>query len=192
MAAPHGSPSLDDTKRALRQRMIAARAELDPVVAGLALGANLLRLRPPPSSAIVSGFWPLGAEIDLRPLLFALHLRGHRIALPVTPPRGHPLTFRAWQPGDALEREKFGTMRPTGEVLVPDVMLVPLLAFDRAGRRLGYGAGYYDRTLAGLPGAIAIGCAFHQQEVDVVPAGPYDMPLHAVVTDAGMIETGEG
>ena len=192
MAAPHGFPTLDDAKRALRQRMLAARDGFDPIAAGLALGAHLLRLRPPPPSAIVSGFWPLGPEIDLRPLLFALHLRGHRIALPVTPPLGHPLTFRAWQPGDAMTPEKFGTMRPTGEILVPDVLLVPLLAFDRAGRRLGYGAGYYDRTLAGLPGAVAIGCAFQQQEVDAVPAGPYDVPLHAVATDAGVIECGEG
>lgn len=192
MAAPHGFPSLDDAKRAMRQHMLDARGGLDPLGAGLALGAHLLAHRPPPTGAIVSGFWPLGPEIDLRPLLFALHLRGHRIALPVTPPRGQPLSFRAWLPGDAMERERFGTMRPTGEALVPDFLLVPLLAFDRAGRRLGYGAGYYDRTLAGLPEATAIGCAYRQQQVDAVPAGPYDMPLHAIATDAGVIDIGEG
>ena len=187
MAAPHVSPSLDDDKRALRQRMLRVRDGLDPAAAGLALGAHLLRDRPPPAGAVVSGFWPIGQEIDIRPLLFALHLRGHPIALPVTPRKGLPLTFAAWQPGDVLAPEAFGTSRPVGAPLVPQVLLVPLLAFDRRLRRLGYGAGYYDRTLAGLAGAVAIGCAFRQQEVDAVPTGPYDMPLHAVVTDAGVI-----
>jgi 5-formyltetrahydrofolate cyclo-ligase len=166
---------------------MAARAGGDPVPAGLALGAALLRACPPQAGAIVAGFWPMAAEIDIRPLLFALHLRGHRIALPVTPARGQPLTFRAWEPGMALIAERFGTFRPTGDPLLPDYLLVPLLAFDRACGRLGYGAGYYDRTLAHLPAATAIGCAFACQEMDAVPAGPYDVRLHAVATEAGVI-----
>lgn len=167
--------------------MIAERAGLDAVAAGLALGAGLMRARPPAPGAIVSGFWPLGTEIDIRPLLFALHLKGHRIALPVTPARGQALTFRHWVPGAPMRAEPFGTQCPTGEVVTPDVLLVPLLAFDRSCRRLGYGAGYYDRTLAGLPGAIAIGCAYKEQAVDEVPTGPYDVALHAVATDAGVV-----
>jgi 5-formyltetrahydrofolate cyclo-ligase len=111
--------------------------------------------------------------------------------LPVTPKRGQPLTFRHWHPGDIMERERFGTMRPagrpTGLELVPDVLLIPLLAFDAAGRRLGYGGGFYDRTLAGLPGRFRLGCAYAAQQVDEVPAGPYDMTLDAVATECGVV-----
>ena len=103
------------------------------------------------------------------------------------PKRGHPLSFRLWRPGDGFETERFGTVRPTGELRIPDFLLVPLLAFDRTGGRLGYGAGYYDRTLAGLPGRFTLGCAFAEQEVDSVPVGPYDRRLNAVATDRGVI-----
>ena len=84
-------------------------------------------------------------------------------------------------------RERFGTLRPAGETGVPRVLYVPLLAFDRQGRRLGYGGGFYDRTLAGLPAATAIGCAFAAQELDEVPAGDYDARLAAVATERGVI-----
>jgi 5-formyltetrahydrofolate cyclo-ligase len=141
-------------------------------------------------NAVVSGFWPLGEEIDIRPLLLALHQRGHQIALPVTPRRGEALTFRGWQPGDAMVPERFGTMRPVGEILVPDMLLIPLLAFDSFGCRLGYGGGFYDRTLVGLPGRFRLGCAFAAQQVDAVPVGPYDIRLDAVATERGIIRCG--
>ncbi|HEY1414087.1 MAG TPA: 5-formyltetrahydrofolate cyclo-ligase, partial [Rhodopila sp.] len=140
--------------------------------------------------AVVSGFWPMGEEIDLRPLLHALHARGNRVALPVTPRRGEPLTFRGWQPGDVLVPERFGTMRPIGDILVPDMLLIPLLAFDAAGGRLGYGGGFYDRTLPALPNRLRLGCAFAAQQVDAVPVGPYDIRLDAVVTESGIIRCG--
>ena len=140
--------------------------------------------------AIVSGFWPLGDEIDIRPLMYALHERGHRVALPVTPKRGEALTFRRWQPGDVLVPERFGTMRPIGDPLMPDMLLMPLLAFDADGHRLGYGGGFYDRTLAGLPNRFRLGCAFAAQQVDAVPVGPYDMRLDAVATENGIIRCG--
>jgi 5-formyltetrahydrofolate cyclo-ligase len=138
----------------------------------------------------VSGFWPLGDEIDLRPLLVALHEQGYAVVLPVTPKRGNPLTFRRWRPGDVMETERFGTMRPIGEELTPDFLLIPLLAFDAAGRRLGYGGGFFDRTLAGLPGRFRLGCAYAAQQVDEVPAGPYDMTLDAVATERGVMRLG--
>jgi 5-formyltetrahydrofolate cyclo-ligase len=186
MAAPHSFPTIETAKAAARVRAHAARSTCDPAC-GTHLAEHLLQTLPPPPGAVVSGFWPLEGEIDIRPLLGALHARGHMIVLPVTPPRGRPLTFRVWHPGMQLLAERFGTLRPIGEERQPDYLLVPLLAFDRAGRRLGYGGGYYDRTLAALPGATAIGCAFAAQEVDEVPVADYDARLHAVATERGVI-----
>jgi len=187
MAAPHlPSPDVIEAKRAARARARSLRAGCDPAL-GTALTAHVLRECAPPAGAVVSGFWPMGEEIDIRPLLHALHARGHPIALPVTPKRGEALSFRVWRPGDALVREKFGTMRPTGEERVPAFLLVPLLAFDRSGHRLGYGGGYYDRTLSALRDAFALGCAYAAQEVGKLPVAPYDMPLDAVATERGVI-----
>jgi len=191
MAAPHSFASLDEAKRAARDLARAARAGGDPQ-AGAALAGHVLRDCPPPPGAVVAGFWPVGSEIDLRPLLHALDTRGHPVALPVTGQRGNPLTFQRWRPGDALTPERFGTLRPTGEPLVPEFLLVPLLAFDRRGHRLGYGGGYYDRTLATLPGRFALGCGVAAQEMDAVPAGPYDQRLDAVATERGVIFCKDG
>jgi 5-formyltetrahydrofolate cyclo-ligase len=136
---------------------------------------------------VVSGFWPMPGEIDTRPLLAALYGRGHVVLLPETPPRARPLIFRHWHPAADMLPERFGTHRPDGAVGVPEVLFVPLVAFDRRGYRVGYGGGYYDRTLAELPGARAIGVAFAAQELDEVPVGPHDRQLHAVVTERGVI-----
>ncbi len=190
MAAPHFTcAELIAAKQALRVRLRALREPCDPSL-GTALAAHVLRERPPPPGATVAGFWPMGAEIDIRPLLEALHGRGHPVALPATPPRGNPLIFRLWHPGMAMLPERFGTARPSGDVVRPHWLLVPLLGFDRTGHRLGYGGGYYDRTLAILPGAIAIGCAYACQEVDAVPAAEYDIRLNAVATERGVIPCG--
>jgi 5-formyltetrahydrofolate cyclo-ligase len=186
MAAPHISDGLIQAKRAVRQRMLAAREAWDPGC-GQALTAHVLREVPPPPRAVVSGFWPIGHEIDIRPLLVALHERGHPVVLPQTPKRGNPLIFRLWRPGDSLIAERFGTVRPDGAVQTPGFLLVPLLAFDRRGYRVGYGAGYYDRTLAALPGRYRLGVAYAGQELDEVPAGPYDQRLDAVATEHGVI-----
>jgi len=150
------------------------------------LAAHLLRGTLIPPGSVVAGFWPIQDEIDIRPLLAALHGRGHPLALPVTGRRGEALVFRAWTPGEPLLPGRFGTSHPAGEVVTPDVLLIPLLAFDAEGHRLGYGGGFYDRTLALLPGSLRIGCAFASQELDSVPQGPYDQTLHAVVTEAGL------
>lgn len=187
MAAPHIISELDEAKRAARERALAQRESCDPAASGAALAGTVLRDCPPPAGAVVSGFWPIGQEIDIRPLLHLLHARGHPIVLPVTPRRGNPLSFRLWRPGDVLEQERFGTFRPIGEERAPDFLLVPLLAFDRRGYRLGYGAGFYDRTLAGLSNRFALGVAYAMQEVPAVPAGPHDMRLDAVATENGVI-----
>ena len=177
---------LDADKIAARERALCARRGCDPAVGG-DLARHVLADLPPPPGAAVSGFWPMDGEIDIRPLLTALHQRGHPVLLPQTPSVGNPLIFRHWHPGAMMIRERFGTCRPGGAIGVPDVLYVPLLAFDRRGHRLGYGGGFYDRTLALLPRAVAVGCAFAAQEVDEVPAGQHDAPLHAVATERGVI-----
>ena len=184
MAAPHFD--LPAAKAAARAIAMARRDACDPAV-GAALARHVLTGIDIPPDAIIAGFWPMGREIDIRPLLDALLRRGHRIALPETPPRGQPLIFRHWQPGMAMITERFGTQRPTGAIITPDLLFIPLLAFDRAGNRLGYGGGYYDRTLAILPRATAIGCGYACQELDEVPADAYDAPLSAIATEAGII-----
>jgi 5-formyltetrahydrofolate cyclo-ligase len=190
MVAPHILYSIDDAKKALRAKAIAARVGHDPIKCGEALAAHAVRELQPSPGSIVAGFWPLDGEIDVRPLLHTLRHMGHQIVLPITPRRGEPLTFGLWSPGDTLISERFGTMRPIGAERVPQFVLVPLLAFDRTGARLGYGGGFYDRTLALLPDRIALGCAFAAQMVDEVPVGPYDIRLDAVATENGVLRCG--
>ncbi len=157
----------------MRREMLRRRAGFPP--AALHPGAAL-------EGRCIAGYWPIRGEIDPRPLLLAL---GRPIALPVTGPRGTALTFRLWRPGDALAPGPFGLSEPTGLPAAPDVLLVPLLAYDASGNRLGYGGGYYDRTIAAT-GALAIGAAYAGQEVAAVPAGPDDRPLAGVVTETGL------
>jgi 5-formyltetrahydrofolate cyclo-ligase len=173
-------------KVAQRALAIARRAVCDPAAVGVRLAAHVLRDLPPPTKAIVAGFWPMAHEIDIRPLLEALAARGHSLCLPETPRLGLPLIFRAWRPGDALAEGRFGTMHPLGEIVRPDFLLVPLLAYDAAGNRLGYGGGYYDRTLAALPHAFRLGCAASVQFFEHVPTEPTDRRLHAVATELGI------
>jgi len=185
------STTLAERKALARAAAHRARAGQDPAL-GEALAVHVLRNWSIPSGAVVAGFWPMGAEIDIRPLLRALHARGHAIALPITPPRGNPLRFHRWQPAAPLLRGPMGASQPAPEAerLTPDLILVPLLAFDSAGRRLGYGGGYYDRTLPLYPHAQALGCAYACQALDEVPAGEDDARLHAIATEGGIIHCG--
>lgn len=186
MAVPHFTQSLQEQKAALRQRMRALRATLDPAL-GARLGEHVLRGADLPPGAAVAGVWPLPGEIDLRSLWEALHARGHTVLLPQTPGRGKALRFRRWAPGCAMITERFGTQYPDGPEAVPGIIFVPLLAFDRAGNRLGYGGGYYDRTLAALPAARAIGFGYAAQEVPSVPTGPHDRRLGVIFTEGGRL-----
>jgi len=142
--------------------------------------------------SIVSAYWPMRDEIDTRKLLGNLHGEDMRCALPVMQPKDKPLSFRRWRPGDVLEEASFGVAEPTSDqpVLIPEVMFVPLLAIDGDGNRLGYGGGYYDRTLLerrqGREGpVVAVGLAYDAQRVPVVPHDEGDARLDWLITEQG-------
>lgn len=172
----------DLRKRARTRR--AAAAEAAPQ-AGEALAAHARALAP---ARIVSAYVAMREEIDPMPLARALEAHGARLALPAIANRS--MTFRAWSTGAPLRPGVFGTVEPEGEEVVPDLLLVPLLAFTREGYRLGYGGGYYDAWLAAHRGARAFGVAYAAQEVDRLPVEPHDEPLSGILTEREMIMTG--
>lgn len=170
-------------KAALRKKMLARRRALAPGRSAARLAAHAPRL----PAGLVAAYRPIRGEIDPQPLAFAAG--GATIGLPVTD--GPIMHFRAFRDGDTLAKGAFGIEEPTGPPVLPDVLLVPLLAFTRAGARLGYGAGHYDRYLA-AHGGVAIGVAFAAQEVATLPVEPHDVPLHAVATEDEFIVCQEG
>ena len=141
---------------------------------------------------IYAAYLPIRSEISPLPLIAALHDAGVSTAMPVTPADGQPLSFQRWAVGDVLENGPYGTRQPPvgGTPVLPDVILAPLLAFDLAGWRLGYGGEFYDRTIANFAAyghrASVIGLAYDGQKLDKVPVGPYDMPLDAVLCPSGL------
>jgi 5-formyltetrahydrofolate cyclo-ligase len=180
-----------DLRRVAAVRRDAAHAEAGPEAAAV-LARHGLAFLEAQAGAVVSGFWPMRSEIDVRPLLTLLHGAGRRIALPTITGKDRPLVFHAWQPGDTLAKGPFDTAAPLGDApaLAPDILLVPLLAFDRARHRLGYGGGFYDRTLEALrtlKPIMAVGIAYAAQEIDAVPAEPWDQRLDAVLTERGVV-----
>ncbi len=177
-----------EAKAALRRTSRQRRREAASSGVSAVVCRRLLDSLAIPGDATVSGYWPLRDELDPRPILSALATRGQRLCLPVVVESGAPLVFRGWKPDVSLEPAAFGTQVPGADcpVLEPDLLLVPLLAFDRRGFRLGYGGGFYDRTLATLRGrrpVLAVGLAFAAQEVDAVPVEAGDEPLDRIVTE---------
>ena len=148
-----------------------------------------------PAPAVVSGFLAIGEEIDPTPLMQRLIGDGYRLCLPVMEGKGKPLVFRAWAPGEPLAETTWGIREPLAQapVLDPDIVLGPLLAFDARGYRLGYGGGFYDRTLArlrALKPIVSIGVAYDEQRVDAVPHVDYDERLDWVLTPSGPLKCG--
>ncbi len=139
--------------------------------------------------AIIGAYWPMGDELDPRFLMSALERAGYRTALPVVGAKDQPLTFRLWGMGDPLEGGSFGTMHPATDApeVVPNALIVPLLAYDQDCYRLGWGGGFYDRTLAAHSEIKAFGFAFGAQIVDHVPREAHDWPLQGVITEEGVI-----
>lgn len=142
-----------------------------------------------PAGFPVAAYWPLADEFDPRVLIEALHGDGARIALPLVRGRGVPLRFRTWTPESEMRRGVFGVMEPpeSAPEVVPALLFVPLLAWDASGYRLGYGGGYYDRTLAALRAGggrvTAIGLAYEGQQVRQVPREETDMPLDWLISE---------
>jgi 5-formyltetrahydrofolate cyclo-ligase len=189
-------PYILEAKKALRARIKAWRAGLGVEAMVRAADAVAARgldfVQPPYTRAIISGFSSLPDEFRAWPLLRRLHGEGQALAMPVMQGKGKPLLFRAWSPGDAMDKAVWGIAEPKADkpTLEPDIVLLPLLAFDTAGWRLGYGGGYYDRTLRGLRARrpiVAVGLAYDEQRIDAVPHLDYDEQLDWVLTPSGPI-----
>jgi 5-formyltetrahydrofolate cyclo-ligase len=137
------------------------------------------------SGITITSYVPIGSEADPAPIVAAALQAGCTLALPRVVARDRPMRFLAWSPGDPLVPGQFGLRQPaeTAFECTPDIILTPLVGFDRRGNRLGQGAGYYDRAFARFPHAWRIGVALGVQEVESVPTDAWDVPLHAIVTE---------
>jgi 5-formyltetrahydrofolate cyclo-ligase len=180
---PHAKATLRATALAKRD----ALSEAKRAAAAKAVAKRGLPMEIAPGM-VVSGYSPIRSEIDPVLLMQALAAKGVRLALPAVTARGRSLSFRAWSPGDRLMMGPLGILEPSPAAaeIVPDIMLVPLAAFDRSGHRIGYGAGHYDYTLAHLrkmKAITAIGLAFAAQEIEAVPALSHDVALDYVLTE---------
>ena len=188
-----------DDKARFRQEAFTRRDALPASERAAAAEAIAQRPFPVPIApgTIVSGFFPIRSEINPLPLMRRLAAAGAKLALPVVAGRGKPLILRAYAFGDPLVTAQWGLREPPPEApeVIPDVMIVPLAAFDRTGHRIGYGAGYYDMTITkarSQKAVVAIGIAFAAQEVDRVPATPRDARLDLVLTERELIDFPDG
>jgi 5-formyltetrahydrofolate cyclo-ligase len=178
-------------KAALRKEALARRERITGSEArafALRLATLGERLAAEHKPDVVSAFWSIGAEPSTTLLLATLAVEGVATALPVIEKRGMPLTFRLWKEGDPLAEAKWGIKEPlpSAPEVFPDLLFVPLAAYDRSGNRLGYGAGFYDRTLARLRAMkkiTAVGVAYHVQEMHEIPTGATDERLDFILTD---------
>jgi len=175
-------------KKAMRLKMKERRAMLfqqhpDAGEKVTSLFFDFFKLQP---QTIIGGYWPMGSELDIRHLLSKLIEKGFRTALPCITSEG--LVFRLWTPSTSLEIGLFQALEPpsTASLIIPNVLLVPLLAFDRQGHRLGYGQGHFDRFLHQHK-VLTIGIGFKEQEVDHIPRQVHDFALDYILTDEGAV-----
>jgi len=191
----HQSAPIESRKADIRRAAVIRRDALpavDRAAAAVAIAARPLPVAVAPD-AIVSGFLPLKSEINPVRLMRAFAAEGARLALPAVMGKGKPLAMRAWTFGEPLASGIWGIREPPrgAPEVFPDILIVPLLAFDRAGQRIGYGAGYYDMTIArlrGMKAVTAIGIAYAAQEVPEVPTTPRDAALDLVLTEHEIID----
>lgn len=175
----------DEARRAARARR-AEIGEAEAIAAAASLAARFAETIVLGRFDVLAGYWPIRGEIDVRPLLLAHRKKGGLVALPAVETIDAPLAFRLWDGAPLTQKDTLGLAAASGETVTPRVLLVPLLAFDRAGHRLGYGAGYYDRTITALRNqgrVLAIGVGFSAQQVEAVLAEPHDAKLDWIVTE---------
>ncbi|MEM6636370.1 MAG: 5-formyltetrahydrofolate cyclo-ligase [Pseudomonadota bacterium] len=181
---------ISDKKAVARKAAFARRKQAHGPEASAAACASLLDVLSDQRGKTIAGYWPIHSEVDPRAALRDL-AQDSAVVLPVIEGKGMPLSFRHWWPGSEMITGAFGAMIPeAGKMLVPDVVIVPLVAFDKGLFRLGYGGGFYDRTLAGLRSrrtVQAIGFAYSAQMVERLPIEETDEPLDMLVTEAGML-----
>ena len=193
MSSSPASLETQKQKATLRAAALAARDALSSERRAAAAEAIALRGLPfeITPGTVVAGYAPIRSEIDPVPLM--RKLAGVQLALPVIMAGDQPLKFRAWSPNDPLQRGRLGILEPSADAkeVIPEILLVPLAAFDRAGHRIGYGAGHYDRTLEQLrkmKAITAVGIAVAVQEVEAVPALLHDAALDYVLTETQMLD----
>ncbi len=190
--------SIAAEKQSLRERAKARReaaAQGHAEDAARAVAERLLaEVELPKTPGTVSGYAAIGSEIDVFPTMTALMARGWKLCLPVTGARAQPMEFRAWTLGESLMHDRLGIPTPHAHqpVMIPQVVLVPLIAFDRRGFRLGHGHGFYDATLKSLPGALTIATAYAAQEVPEVPTEDNDVAVQWIVTEREVIRCSGG
>lgn len=181
-----------DIKETLRQTAKAQRARLADgarVEAAQAAAEHFERDVPYDQGDVIAVYWAIREEIDTKPLLLSLMDAGLTVCLPVVKGQDEPLVFRVWEPDATLFEAGFGTLAPGdfAPEVIPDVIVVPMLGFDRVGTRLGYGRGYYDRTVAAFEKKpLLVGYAFSAQELPDIPRADHDMPLDLLVTELGV------
>lgn len=183
---------IEEAKAALRNRARAARASLDHgerADAAVAAAQHFFNAVPLQAGDVVAAYWRIRDELDCQPILVKLMDSNQKVVLPVVVGPEQPLDLRVWEPGASLYESGFGTLAPSelAPRAEPDIVLMPLLGFDARGTRLGYGGGYYDRTLARLSKKPRlVGLAFAAQELERIPREPHDVPLDMIVTEAGV------
>lgn len=187
-------PSFETEKAQMRQILSERRNEITPDSRhGHNLKNVFLKHFSLTEELVLAGFWPMATELDLVPLLSELDRQGVTCGLPVVEATATPLIFRKWRTGDELDKGPYGTSHPSDrqDVIEPDMLLIPLLGFDLDGARLGYGGGYYDRTIEAMRShskVCCVGVGFDGQQVGCIPTGPYDQKMDWIVTPTRVIQ----
>lgn len=189
---PRTAEEIAAWRKATRDHLIAARLGLSADTRrshAEAIAAGLDRLLGDPRGKAISLYWPFRGEPDLRGFMDRVTARGGTCLLPLVAGKGKPLTFRAWKAGEPLERGVWNIPYPAkGPEVTPDIVIAPVVGYDRSFYRLGYGGGFFDRTLAGLePRPRAIGVGYSLQRLFTIHPQPHDIPMQAIVTEEGIV-----